>query len=140
MAKWRLRSKGGVESSEIVGFIGEGTVFTGDLVLEGGARIDGRIVGRVTAPSDLVVGPTGEIEAEELKACRLTVCGLVSGKIIVQERLEVQAGGRVRGHIVMESEGLVVAPGGMFEGNVEYVRQDGKRETSHSELAVPAAV
>jgi len=122
MAKWKLRAKDGSEDAEIVGFIGEGTVFTGDLVLEGGARVDGKVVGRVKAPALLVVGPSGEIEAEELQAYRLTVCGVVRGKLIVQDRLEVQSGGRVTGHVVMEKEGLVVAPGGIFEGTVEYVR------------------
>ena len=122
MAKWKLRGKDGSEDAEIVGFIGEGTVFTGDLVLEGGARIDGKVVGRVKAPALLVVGPSGEIEAEELQAYRMTVCGTVRGKLIVQDRLEVQSGGRVTGHVVMEKQGLVVAPGGIFEGSVEYAR------------------
>jgi cytoskeletal protein CcmA (bactofilin family) len=140
MAKWRLRSKDSADSSEIVGFIGEGTVFTGDLVLEGGARIDGRVVGRVTAPALLVVGPSGEIEAEELRAYRVTVCGTVRGKLIVQDRLEIQSGGRVCGHLVMEKEGLIVAPGGIFEGAVEYVRAAGDDSTVHAELATTSAL
>lgn len=133
MAKWKLRGKDGADDAEIVGFIGEGTVFTGDLVLEGGARVDGKVVGRVKAPALLVVGPSGEIEAEELQAYRLTVCGVVRGKLIVQDRLEVQSGGRVTGHVVMEKEGLVVAPGGLFEGTVEYVRD----ATSTDEEGLP---
>ena len=139
MGKWRLRGKDPAESSEIVGFIGEGTVFTGDLMLEGGARVDGKVVGRVNAPALLVVGPSGEIEAEELRAFRLTVCGTVRGKIFVQDRLEVQDGGRVSGHVVMEKEGLVVAPGGIFEGAVEYVRSSGDQRAKN-EMVIEAAV
>lgn len=139
MGKWR-RSKDGVDSSDIVGFIGEGTVFTGELVLMGGARIDGKVVGRVTAPSLLIVGPNGSIEAEELRATRITVCGTVRGQLIVEERLEIQAGGRVCGHVTMQTQGLVVAPGGIFEGAVEYA-QPGKRESaSEHEMAIEAAV
>ncbi|HEX4825976.1 MAG TPA: polymer-forming cytoskeletal protein [Candidatus Polarisedimenticolaceae bacterium] len=142
MAKWKLRGKDGGDDAEIVGFIGEGTVFTGDLVLEGGARVDGRVIGRVKAPALLVVGPAGEIEAEELHAYRLTVCGVVRGKLIVQDRLEVQSGGRVSGHVVMQKEGLVVAPGGLFEGTVEYVRDARASEEPElpRELAASAAV
>lgn len=120
MGKWKLKTRDGAEAADIVGFIGEGTVFTGSLVLKGGARIDGKVVGRITAPSLLIVGPNGEIEAEELRATRLTVCGTVRGNLVVEDRLEIQAGGRVSGKLLMEKEGLVVAPGGIFEGAVEY--------------------
>jgi cytoskeletal protein CcmA (bactofilin family) len=123
MAKWRMRGTEGEDGSEIVSLIGEGTVFTGQLELKGGARIDGKVVGRITAHSLLVVGPTGDIEAEELRANSVTVCGHVHGKIIVEERLEIQPGGRVSGQIIMQKEGLVVAPGGIFEGAVEYSRE-----------------
>ena len=140
MGKWRLGAKDGPDSSEIVGFIGEGTVFTGELELKGGARVDGRIVGRVTAASHLIVGPAGEIEAEELRAFRITVCGTVRGKLIVQDRLEVQAGGRVSGHVVMETEGLVVAPGGIFEGSVEYARKNGEEAKAPGHLAMEPAL
>jgi cytoskeletal protein CcmA (bactofilin family) len=122
MAKWRFKSRDGAEGADIVGFIGEGTVFNGELILKGGARIDGKVVGRVIAPTLLIVGPNGVIEAEELHATRLTVCGTVKGNLIVDDRLEIQAGGRVSGRVTMKSEGLVVAPGGIFEGAVEYAK------------------
>ena len=137
MGRWRVRSKDTVDGTDIVGFIGEGTTFTGDLVLKGGARIDGRIVGRVDAPSLLVVGPNGDIEAEELKAKRVVVCGSVRGNLVVEERLEIQPGGRVSGRLVMAQEGLVIAPGAIFEGTVEYAR-DPADEPAHGELAIGA--
>ena len=140
MGKWRFRSDEGAEAADIVSLIGEGTVFTGDLVLQGGARIDGRVVGRITAHALLIVGPTADIEAQELRATRLTVCGTVRGRLVVDERLEIQPGGRVVGQIVMEREGLVVAPGGVFEGAVEYTRQAAPAEAADHAFAVEAAV
>ena len=140
MGKWKLRSRDVVESGDIVGFVGEGTVFTGELTLKGGARIDGRVVGKIVAPDILIVGPAGEIEAEELRANRVTVCGVVRGTLFVQDRLEIQAGGRVSGRVVMEKEGLVVAPGGLFEGAVEYARSEERATGPQRELVVEAAV
>ena len=140
MGKWRLRSAEGADGADIVSLIGEGTVFTGDLVLKGGARIDGKVVGRVTAHALLVIGPTGDIDAEELRANCVTVCGTVQGKLIVQERLEIQPGGRVRGQVVMEKEGLVVAPGGLFEGAVEYSREGETVEAQPRSFAIEATV
>jgi len=144
MGKWRLRSTDTVESADIISLIGEGTAFTGELVLKGGARIDGKVVGKITAQSLLIVGPTGDVDAEELRATSVAVCGSVRGKLIVRERLEIQAGGRVSGHVVMEmeKEGLVVAPGGIFEGTVEYAHgsEDGREAATRRELVIEATV
>jgi cytoskeletal protein CcmA (bactofilin family) len=140
MGKWRFRSDEGADGADIVSLIGEGTVFTGDLVFNGGARIDGKVVGRITAHALLVVGPSADIEAQELRATRVTVCGTVRGRLVVDERIEIQPGGRVVGQIVMEKEGLVVAPGGVFEGAVEYVRQGEARDGAARTLAVEAVV
>jgi cytoskeletal protein CcmA (bactofilin family) len=140
MGKWRFRSDDSAESEDIVSLMGEGTVFTGDLELKGGARIDGRVVGRITAHALLIVGPSGDIEAQELRAARVTVCGTVRGRLVVDERIEIQPGGRVVGQIVMEQEGLVVAPGGVFEGVVEYVRRSEDVDSPDRSFAVEAIV
>ena len=137
MGRWRFRSKDSIEGTDIVGFIGEGTTFTGDLVLKGGARIDGKVVGRIDAPELLVIGPNGDIQAEELKATRVVVCGTLKGNLMVEERLEIQPGGHVSGRVVMVKEGLVIAPGAIFEGIVEYSRASAEEATAH-ELAVGA--
>jgi cytoskeletal protein CcmA (bactofilin family) len=140
MGKWKFKSDEGADGADIVSLIGEGTVFTGDLVFNGGARIDGKVIGRITAHALLVVGPSADIEAQELRATRVTVCGTVRGKLVVDERIEIQPGGRVVGQIVMEKEGLVVAPGGVFEGAVEYVRQGEAAADAARTFAVEAAV
>jgi len=140
MGKWRLGSTEGSGGSDIVTLIGEGTVFTGDLVLKGGARIDGKVVGHLTAGALLVVGPSGDIDAEELRAHSVTVCGNVRGKIIVEDRLEIQPGGRVVGRVIMEREGLVVAPGGVFEGTIEYTREVENADQETREFALEASV
>lgn len=44
------------------------------------------------------------------------------------------------GHVIMEKEGLVVAPGGIFEGAVEYVRKADEEQTAPGRLAIEAAV
>lgn len=138
MGKWRLRSNGNSANSEIVTLIGEGTSFTGELFFSGGARVDGKVVGRVSAGSLLVVGPSGDIDAEELKANSVTVCGSIRGRLVVQERLEIQPGGRVCGQVVMEKEGLIIAPGGVFEGTVEYLHEAARDEGGPRELAIEA--
>lgn len=141
MSKWRWKAKdSAVDGADIVGFVGEGTVFNGDLVLKGGARVDGKIVGTIDAPSLLIVGPNGDIDAKELRAHKLVVCGTVRGNLTVTDRLEIQPGGRVSGRVVMEKEGLVVAPGGIFEGMVEHTKERRANADSHNELSVEALI
>jgi cytoskeletal protein CcmA (bactofilin family) len=142
MGKWSRRSTDTVDGADITSLIGEGTTFNGELILKGGARIDGKVTGRITAQSLLVVGPTGDVDAEELRATSLAVCGSVRGKLVVKERLEIQAGGRVNGHVVMqmEKDGLIVAPGGIFEGTVEYSKDSERDASLTREFAVPASV
>jgi cytoskeletal protein CcmA (bactofilin family) len=85
------------------------------------------------------VGPSGDIDAQELHATSITVCGTVRGKIVVQERLEIQSGGRVSGQIVMAKEGLVVAPGGIFEGVVEYSKEVESEDAAPHAFAIEAS-
>jgi cytoskeletal protein CcmA (bactofilin family) len=106
-------------TDEILGFLGEGTVLEGDLTVRGSLRVDGEIRGKIESSSSLIVGPHGVIESSELRVATLCVAGLVRGTLHVRERLEIQPGGRVIGHVVLETKGLVIAPGGQFEGTVE---------------------
>jgi len=103
---------------DIEGFIAEGTSMSGELVLSGGFRIDGRIAGQVRSDATLIVGPPGEIDADELHAPNLLVSGVVRGNLKVDDRLEIQPGGKVYGEVTMLKPGLVVLPGGLFEGTV----------------------
>ncbi|HEX6853040.1 MAG TPA: polymer-forming cytoskeletal protein [Candidatus Polarisedimenticolaceae bacterium] len=104
---------------EILGFLGEGTLLEGDLNVRGVLRVDGEIRGKIESSSALIVGPHGVIESQELRVATLCVAGVVRGTLHVRERLEIQPGGRVIGHVVLETKGLVIAPGGQFEGTVE---------------------
>lgn len=105
--------------AEILGFLGEGASIEGEVVVKGDFKVDGRIVGRITTPSSLIVGPTGEVVVEELRARSLSVSGSVKGLLNVDELLEIQPGGRVAGRVRMKRRGLVIAPGGEFDGVVE---------------------
>lgn len=106
-------------SDDILGFLGEGTVLEGDLSVRGVLRVDGEIRGKIESSSALIVGPHGVIDSSELRVATLCVAGVVRGTLHVRERLEIQPGGRVIGHVVLATKGLVIAPGGQFEGTVE---------------------
>jgi len=105
---------------DIFGFLGAGNRIEGNLDLATGLRLDGRVAGRVRSPSTLVVGPTGEIESDDLSVKTLSVSGLVRGKLRIGERLEIRRGGRVFAEVTMGSPGgVVLEPGAVFDGTVK---------------------
>src|SRR5262245_28150314 len=105
--------------ADIQGFLGEGDCLSGTIELRAGFRVDGRIIGKVTSPALLIVGPTGMIEAQELRVSALSVSGIVRGNLEIEERLEVRPGGRVYGRVRLAKPGLAVAPGGILEATLE---------------------
>ena len=104
-------------SREFQGFFGEGTTLSGDFRLEGTFRVDGRMTGRISA-STLIVGPFGEVDAEEIRVDDLVVHGVVRGRVFVEDRLEIHPGGRVEGSVRMAKPSLFVAPEGLLEASV----------------------
>lgn len=116
---------------DFLGFLGEGSSLVGDLVLEGGFRVDGRVTGRICSPSTLIVGPPGKVDTEELRVKTLSVSGLVSGRLIVQDRLEIHRGGRVCGAVTLSAPGFVMEQGGYFEGTVEIATGGQEPEAVH---------
>lgn len=104
--------------SNLSGFLGEGTVISGDVRFPEILRVEGRITGKITSEKELVVGESGEIEAE-IDVGILSVNGKVSGTLHVRERLTIHAHGQVRGELILEKPGLVIEEGGVFEGTIE---------------------
>lgn len=128
--KRRKGGDAGSGSEEILGFLGEGTVLEGDLNLQGGFRVDGKIHGRVRSEANLVIGPKGEIVGEEIRASEMTVSGTVKGNLHIEHRLDILSGGKVLGHVVLGRRALRIDSGGLFEGTVSMPDGDAEGETS----------
>jgi cytoskeletal protein CcmA (bactofilin family) len=108
--------RSGVE--DISGFLAEGTVISGEIRFPDILRVDGKVTGKVISERELVVGETGEVEAD-LDVGILSVSGRVSGTIRVRERVTIHPKGRIQGELILEKPGLVIEEGGIFEGNID---------------------
>ena len=104
----RMDSKG-----DLNGFLDAGSHINGELHFEDTFRIDGRLTGHAISEGDLVVGESGEVEAE-VKVGRVFVSGTLRGKVEASRRVEVTAGGRLLADI--ETPSLVIEDGAVFEG------------------------
>jgi len=107
-----------VSPDDISGFLAEGTEIQGEVRFRDVLRVDGKIGGKVISEKELVVGESGEVEAE-VEVGILSVSGKVTGTIHVREKLEIHPTGRVVGDVTLEKPNLVIHEGGIFEGNID---------------------
>jgi len=83
----------------ITSVLGAGIIWQGSLSGSGGVRIEGTFEGQIAIKGLLVVGETGKVTCEEVRAANVIVAGAVKGNITAQ-KVEIRATGRVWGDIV----------------------------------------
>ena len=79
--------------------LGAGLVWQGSLSGSGGVRIEGTFEGQIALKGLLVIGETGKVTCEHVRAASVIVAGAVKGNISAQ-KVEIRSTGRVWGDIV----------------------------------------
>jgi cytoskeletal protein CcmA (bactofilin family) len=83
----------------VTSVLGSGINWQGNLRGSGGIRIEGTFEGDIAIKGMVVVGETGRVTCENLRANTVIVAGLVRGNI-TSEKLEIRSTGRVWGDVV----------------------------------------
>ena len=97
-----------------INLISNGTDITGDIKSNGDIRIDGTLTGNLNTKGKVVIGPTGKVNGEVI--CKNSeVSGIVEGKIIVGQLLNLKASSKILGDIATSK--LSIEPGAIFSGN-----------------------
>jgi len=99
-----------VGQDDISGFLAEGTEIHGEVRFRDVLRVDGKITGKVISEKELVIGESGEVEAD-VDVGILSVSGKVTGTIHIKEKLEIHPTGRVIGDLTLEKPNLVIHEG-----------------------------
>lgn len=86
----------------ITSVLSAGINWTGNLGGSGGIRIEGTFEGDIALRGLLVVGETGRVTCQALRANTVIVAGAVKGDITA-ERLEIRSTGKVWGNVVTVS-------------------------------------
>jgi len=86
-------------TDRVTSVIGPGVVWKGKLSGKGGVRVEGTLDGDINLQGLLVVGETGRVTCETLRASVVVVAGAVRGDITA-EKLEIRSSGRVWGNVV----------------------------------------
>lgn len=95
--------------------IASGTTVEGKIRTQGSVRVDGKVIGEVTAGEALAVGQTGEIEGN-VAAKNVTVSGKIRGSINVAEKAVLEGKAVIKGDL--RAARLVIDEGAVFDGKV----------------------
>ena len=129
-----FRKQASKPQNRIDSLIGVGTKIEGSISFSGGLRVDGEIIGNVTAvadqPSTLVLSEEARIEGE-IRVSHLVVNGEISGQVYAGEFLELQSRSRVKGDVHYNT--LEMHLGAIVEGRL--VHRSGEAKTVELKLA-----
>lgn len=125
-----------IKEGRLSGFVGNGTVLTGETNFQAMLRVDGHLTGRVTSENGtLIIGATGKVDANIAVAAAL-VNGMVNGDIIATEKIELGRTARVTGNI--QTPRLVIEDGAVLEGgcSMTKARETSEKRSSNSQRIV----
>lgn len=109
-----------MKEGNLSGFVGGGTVVTGEANFKALMRVDGHLSGRVTSSTGtLIVGANGKVDAN-IEVAIAMIHGTVNGDIIATQRLELGRAAKLNGNI--QTASLVIEPGALFEGTCKMIK------------------
>ena len=109
-----------IKEGNLSGFVGSGTVVTGEANFKALMRVDGHLSGRITSSTGtLIVGANGKVDAN-IEVAIAMIHGTVNGDIIATQRLELGRAAKLNGNI--QTASLVIEPGALFEGTCKMIK------------------
>ncbi len=120
-----------IKEGRLSGYVGAGTVLTGETTFQSMLRVDGHLTGSVSSgEGTLIIGSTGQVDAN-IDVGIAIVNGTVNGDVTTREKLELGRTAKVVGNI--QSPRLIVSEGAILEGNCSMVRSKETLETKLEE-------
>lgn len=110
---WRWRGNSSAPDQSSTSVIDQGCELEGRLTFVGTLVLNGKFRGELFSSDTLLVGETGQAEAEVQVGVAI-VSGQITGNIIARERVELRSTARIYGDIVTPV--LVLEEGVVFDG------------------------
>ena len=109
-----------IKDGSLSGFVGSGTVITGEASFKSMLRVDGRFSGRISsAGGALIVGAGGQVDAN-IEVAVATIHGVVNGDIITSDRIELGHAAKLNNNI--QTPSLMIEQGAIFEGGCKMLK------------------
>ncbi len=123
-----------IKEGTLSGFVGGGTVVTGEANFKAMMRPDGHLSGRVNSTSGtLIVGANGKVDAN-IEVAVAVIHGTINGDIIATQRLELGRAAKVNGNI--QTPSLIIEQGAVFEGSCKMMQMATDRAKKEKDVKV----
>ena len=121
-----------IKEGTLGGFVGSGTLVTGEANFKAMMRVDGHLSGRVSSSGGtLIVGANGKVDANIEVAVGI-IHGTINGDIIASQRLELGRAAKVNGNI--QTPSLIIEQGAVFEGTCKMVQMSAAKDKAGNKL------
>ncbi len=94
----------------------------GDIQGNEDLQVDGQLKGSVKIAGNIVVGPTGIVEAD-VEADNVIVQGQITGNVLARKQLQIQSSGKLLGDCMAQT--IDIKEGALFEGRSKMTRSSG---------------
>jgi cytoskeletal protein CcmA (bactofilin family) len=91
----------------------------GDIQGNEDLQVDGQLKGSVKIAGNIVVGPTGLVEAD-IEADNVIVQGRITGNVLARKQLQIQSSGKLMGDCMAQT--IDIKEGALFEGRSKMIR------------------
>lgn len=123
----------GASAGGLTAFIDQGSSFEGKLSFKDMVRIDGHFTGEISSENTLIIGETGEIEAN-IRSKTVIISGAVSGDVVAGTKVVLHKSARMQGNI--ETPSLMIEEGAALNGQVSMPLPDSLKKGGASLKAV----
>ena len=103
------------EELPIKAYLGSDALFKGTLSFEGTVRIDGKFEGVVRTKDTLVIGETGNMQAD-LEVGTLVCKGSLNGTVIASEKIEMHPASKITGNV--QTPAVSIELGAVLDGHL----------------------
>jgi cytoskeletal protein CcmA (bactofilin family) len=121
-----------IKEGRLSGFVGNGTVLTGETEFQAMLRVDGHLTGKVSSDTGtLIIGSTGLVDANVAVASAL-INGTVNGDIYASDKIQLGRTACVTGNI--QTPRLIIEDGALFEGSCSMIKSRDALEKEHAQV------
>lgn len=120
-----------IKEGRLSGFVGHGTVLTGETNFQAMLRVDGVLQGTVSSDAGtLIVGSNGQVDAN-VAVASATINGTVNGDIVATEKLHLGRTAKVVGNV--QTPRIIIEEGAVLEGSCSMLRAKEAQEKRENE-------
>jgi cytoskeletal protein CcmA (bactofilin family) len=112
------------EELPIKAYLGSDALFKGSLRFDGTVRIDGKFEGTVYTKDTLVIGETGDMQAEV--DVGILVCkGKLKGTVVASTKIEMHPASKITGNV--KTPALIVELGAVLDGQLNMTGRENEK-------------